>query len=153
MGYLKVDRKDGAIMEAIVKAPVFNKQGKVNARLAIKGEKVTTSLANGNKETDNTAKAGDYVVTNPSGEQYIIAGQTFIKRYESTDEAGVYQAKGSCRAIRNPFGQPIEIMASWGEPQTGDENCMIADTCDKNGENMGGEPYLIDSNAFVETYK
>jgi hypothetical protein len=48
---------------------------------------------------------------------------------------------------------PIEIMASWGSPQTGGADCMIADTCDEDGSNMGGEPYLIDADAFAETYK
>ena len=92
-------------------------------------------------------------MTNPSGEQYIISEQKFFSRYEATETEGVYSAKGFCRAIKNPFGEPIEIMASWGSPQTGDENCMIADTCDENGANMGGEPYLIDGAAFAKTYK
>ena len=39
-------------------------------------------------------------------------------------------------------------MAFWGSPQFGDENCMIADTCDETG-NVTGEPYIIDSEAFA----
>ena len=100
----------------------------------------------------NKAKAGNWIVTNPSGEKYIISEKKFVDRYEATNVIGTYSAKGYCRAITNPFREPIEIMASWGSPQTGDERCLIADTCDADGK-MGGEPYLIDANAFAETYK
>jgi hypothetical protein len=147
-----VDRKAPGIMGALAEAPIFKKQGRVQARPAVEGEVIVTKLASGAEETTNAAKAGDWVMTNPSGEQYIIGEQKFFARYEPTDEDGVYQAKGYCRAIKNPHGKPIEIMASWGSPQTGDADCMIADTCDEHGENMGGEPYLIEAAAFAETY-
>ena len=45
-----------------------------------------------------------------------------------------------------------EIMASWGSPQTGDERCLIADTCDASGK-CDGESYLINADAFAKTYK
>ncbi len=148
----KIDRKSPEIITALVKAPIFKKQGLVQARPATEGEVIVTKLASGAEETTNTAKVDDWIMTNPSGEQYIISKEKFFNRYESTDTDKTYQAKGYCRAIKNPFNKPIEIMASWGSPQTGDENCMIADTCDVDGTNMGGEPYLIESKAFAETY-
>ena len=153
MTHQQIDRKSADIMTALSTASVFQKQGLVEARPAIAGEKLETKLASGASETNNTANEGDWIVTNPAGEQYIISEQKFLSRYEPTDTDGTYKAKGSCRAIKNPFGTPIEIMASWGEPQTGDENCMIADTCNADGDNMGGEPYLIDGAAFAETYQ
>lgn len=146
-----VDRKAPEIATALLAAPLFKKQGQVSARPAVTGEEIVTVLADGTLETRNTAKEGDWIVTNPSGEQYIIPGKKFSFRYEATGESGVYAAKGHCRAIRNPFGEPIEIMASWGELQTGGEECMIADVCDANG-NADGEPYIIDAQAFAETY-
>ncbi len=149
----KVDLNVPTITAVLASAPVFQKQGHVTARRAVVGEKIATVLASGAKETDNTAKEGDWIVTNPSGEQYIIGEQKFNGRYEATDKPGVYKAKGSCRAVVNPFGKPIEIMASWGEPQTGGVDCMVADTCDADGSNLGGKPYLIDAAAFAETYK
>jgi len=151
--FRKIDRKAQEIMITLAGAPVFKKQGQVNARPAAVGEEITTTLEGGAKETINTAQAGDWIMTNPSGEKYIISEKKFFSRYEVTDEDGVYKAKGSCRAIVNPFGKPIEIMASWGSPQMGGADCMIADTCDEDGSNMGGEPYLIDANAFAKTYK
>ncbi len=151
--YRKIDRKAAEILAALANAPVFKKQGQVKAHLAVVGEEVTTTLGSGKKETENKANEGDYIVTNPSGEQYIISGKKFTARYEATAEDGVYAAKGSCRAIVNPFGEPIEIMASWGSPQTGEADCMIADVCTDDGSSQDGEPYLIDAAAFAETYK
>ncbi len=153
MLFEKIDRKSADIMSALAQAPVYAKFGTVNARPAVPGEKITTTLASGAKETDNAAEEGDWVVTNPSGERYVLKEKQFSARYETSELDGVFKAKGSCRAIKNPFGKPIEIMASWGAPQTGDENCLIADTCDEHGGTMGGEPYLIDGKAFAETYK
>lgn len=149
---LQVDRKSPAIMAALASAQIFKKQGVVSARSATIGETIVTTLESGAQETVNTAKEGDWVMTNPSGEQYLISEQKFFSRYEPTAKSGVYSAKGYCRAIKNPFNAPIEIMASWGSPQTGNEVCMIADTCDKDG-NVGGEPYLIDGDVFAKTYK
>lgn len=146
------DRKSQEIMNALKSAPIFKKQGHVNARPATAGEEITTTLKDGKKETVNKAGEGDWIVTNPSGEMYIISGKKFLGRYEATRKDGVYAAKGYCRAITNPFGRPIEIMASWGSPQTGDERCLIADTCDASGK-VDGEPYLIDADAFAKTYK
>ncbi len=153
MARAKVDRKASEIMQALSIAKIFKKHGEVRARVAIAGEEIITILKSGVKETMSKAVAGDWVVTNPSGEQYVISEVKFLNRYEPTGKDGVYQAKGYCRAITNPFGTPIEIMASWGEPQFGDKNCFIADTCDEIGGNRGGEPYIIEAAVFAETYK
>ena len=75
----KVDRKSPEIMEALASATIYKKQGKITARKGAPGEKITTTLANGTEETTNTVNDGDYVVTNPSGEEYIIDGATFAK--------------------------------------------------------------------------
>jgi hypothetical protein len=148
----KIDRKSPEILEALKKAPLYRKFGMVHARPAKTGERLATITASGLTETERTANEGDWVVTNPTGEIFIIPESTFLSRNEKTDQEGVYSAKGFCKAIKNPYNKPIEIMASWGEPQNGDENCFIADTCDKE-ENMKGEPYIIDGTAFEKTYK
>lgn len=147
-----IDRKAPEIMKALASAPVLKKQGRVQARLAVEGERIVTTLASGIQETINTAKKNEWVVTNPSGEQYIIGKEKFFDRYEQNDEGDGYTVRGYCRAVKNPYGKPIEIMASWGSPQAGNENCMIADACDANGNNMRDEPYLIEDKAFAETY-
>ena len=153
--YRKIDRKAAEILAALATAPVFKKQGQVNARPSVAGEEATPTLGGGQKETDNKANEGDWIVTNPSGEQYIISGKKFSARYEATAEEGVYAAKGSCRAIVNPFGEPIEIMASWGSPQTGDENCMIADVCAEHRQRLRAtaEETVLRYQAVVAAYQ
>jgi len=151
-GFEKIDRNSPEIIEALKNAPLYRKFGIVHARPAKAGERLATITASGLKETERTADEGDWVVTNPTGEIYIIPESTFLSRNEKTDQEGVYSAKGFCKAIKNPYGKTIEISASWGEPQNGDENCFIADNCDEE-ENMRGEPYIIDGAAFEKTYK
>jgi hypothetical protein len=147
-----IDRKSEEILNALKFAPLFKKSGRVNARLAVAGEKIVTVLASGQKETENVAQEGDWVVTNPSGEKYILPPAKLLSRYEPTYQEGVYVAKGYCRAIRNPFGCAIEIAPQWGGIQSGDGECIIADVSDSEG-NLEGEPYIIELKAFQETYE
>ena len=149
--FLHIERKSPEIREALEKAPIYKKEATVHARRAIAGEEVTTTSATGDVETVSTATDGDWVVTNSSGEDYILPPAIFSDRYEDSDTPGVYRATGYCKAIQNPYGRPIEIFASWGSAQSGDEHCFIADTCDADG-NLRGEPYLIEHAAFKQTY-
>ena len=153
MEYKHIDRKSPEILEALKKAPVYQKKGTVLARKAVVGEKVITILSGGSKETENIAGEDAWAVTNPSGEEYLISEKKFFSRYSKTDAPGVFKACGYCKAIRNPFGKPIEIMASWGSPQTGEADCFISDVCDSTGTMMDIEPYLIDGEVFFETYE
>lgn len=146
-----IDRFGQAIAKALDQSPIYKKQGQVNAQPAIAGQLVVTIIGDG-KETQNVAKPGDWVVTNPSGEQYLVSNEKFQDRYEAAEKPSVYNAKGYCRAIVNPFDFPIKIMASWGEPQTGGIDCMIVDTCDVEGR-RDNEPYLIDGAVFAKTYR
>lgn len=45
------------------------------------------------------------------------------------------------------------MMASWGEMQNGQADCMIADTFDPETEILGGDPYIIGLAEFNTTYK
>ncbi|MES2007094.1 MAG: hypothetical protein V4436_03225 [Patescibacteria group bacterium] len=151
MEFTKTDLKTTTTLAALAAAPIFKKQGTVRARPAVANEQIVTKLASGQEETTTTAKDGEWVVTNPGGEQYMVRGDKFDSRYEPTAEAGVYQAKGFCRAIVNPFGFPIAIDTSWGE-QKGDEHCLVAINCDATGK-MEQNIHLIETAAFAETYK
>jgi hypothetical protein len=151
VAFLHIDRKSPEISEALAKAPLYKKEALVHAHKASVGEEVVTVTATGDVETINIAKDKDWVITNASGEDYILPESIFSERCESTNVPGVYRSTGYCRAIENPYGKPITISASWGAPQNGDEHCLIADTCDADG-NLRGEPYLIDRTAFTQTY-
>lgn len=150
--YISLEEAAEDIVLKLASAPIYKKYGRVQARQALPGEKIETILPSGITETVNTALEKDWVVTNPSGERYIVSEEKFLRRYKPSQEKGTYDAIGYCRAISNYFNQPVKIMASWGELQTGDENCMIAIVCDENGD-MDGEPYIIDGTEFNKTYK
>ena len=151
---LTVDRHDPQVMNGLANAQLYRKQGEVRAEMADGGEVVVTKLADGSHETRNTAKPGDIIVTNPGGEQYIIDSVKFNKRYEpKSGHPGVYVAKGYCRAIDNPWHQPITMLASWGEMQNGQSDCKIADTYDPDTRELGGEPYIIGLKEFKNTYR
>lgn len=151
--YEKVDLSTEEYTAKLAEAPVFAKKAEVNAAIAAGGEKIETVLADGTVETTNVANPGDAIITNPGGEKYIIPAETFTKRYEATTEEGVFRAKGMSRAFKNDTGAPIEIMAPWGEPQYGDENCMIATVFDPDNPNeIGADRYIIGAAEFAETF-
>ena len=150
--FLRIDHLAEDIIFALASAPIYKKYGRIQARQAPTGELVKTILESGAEETDNISLGKDWVVTNPSGERYIVSEEKFLRRYKPSQEEGVYDPTGYCRAILNPFNKPIEIMASWGKPEKGDEHCMLAIMCDENGD-MDGEPYIIGGTEFNKTYK
>lgn len=134
-------------------AEVFAKKGTVQAREAVPGETITTTLADGTVETTNTAGEDQVIITNPGGEEYIIGKEKFAGRYEVTDEEGVFRAKGLARAIKNPTGGDIQVMAPWGELQFGGPDAMIATVFDaQNPDEVGPDRYIIGAKEFEDTY-
>ena len=135
-------------------APIFEKSAVISAKVANGGEIIETFLADGTKETENTAEAGDMIVTNPGGERYIIKPDTFAKKYEQTDENGTYKAKGMVRALPNPTGKEIKIVAPWGEEQVGSSESLVVVGYDPNNPNeIGDDRYIIGKQEFDDTYK
>lgn len=150
---LELDLSTQKITDALAQAPVYAKTARVKARAASAGEVVVTTLANGSQETTNTANDGDVIVTNPSGEEYILKPESFSKRYEATEDDGVFLANGMARAIPNPTGSDIKIMAPWGEEQFGDAQCVVATVYDPTQPDViGNDRYLIGGDEFVATY-
>jgi hypothetical protein len=131
------------------------KIGHVAVRTATKTEVVET-CSNG-KETTNTARPGDYIVTNLSPQReplldrdghlniYVIRAAKFPDLYELTGERGahgaVYRAKGVVSAIPLPGG--FDIAAPWGERQTAEGGYLVCN---------GREVYGVSSDAFDATY-
>jgi hypothetical protein len=134
------------------------KTGFVVAEKARGGEVVDTRW-NG-KETTNTARKGDWIVTNSSsrGEtlrdrerhenRYVIAADRFSELYEqaaSLDSGGtakLYRAKGIVTAIRLDGG--FDIVAPWGERQTAPAGYLILN---------GDEVYGNNAETFALTYE
>ena len=132
------------------------KIGFVAARQASRLEPVETSW-NG-KETTNTARKGDWIVTNLSPQRdvlrdrdgcvntYVIRAERFPSLYEPTgaqNEFGaVHRAKSVVEAIRLPGG--FDIMAPWGERQTAPSGYLLRN---------GSEVYGNNAETFAATYE
>lgn len=132
------------------------KIGYVAARKADRRERVETRW-NG-RETTNTAKPGDYIVTNLTPQRqplhdaagelnvYVISAARFPQLYEATGEDGalgpVYRAKSIVSALPLPGG--FDILAPWGERQTGADGYLLM-----NGEDV----YGAGTDAFEKTYE
>jgi hypothetical protein len=129
----------------------YEKKGQVDIRPAIPGEVITTVI-DGERETVNTAAAGDYVARGVKCELYIIKTETLAKRYggplTAPDKDGFrrYPAKGDFYGFRYE-GAPFKFLAPWKED-------MIAKPGDYIGTNAMGsnEFYRIEQSAFVATY-
>lgn len=139
--------------QRFAEAPIYAKYGTVEARIADTEEEIATVLEDGTLETVNTAQAGDYIVTNPGGEKYVLTPQKFAARYEQTGTDGVFKAKGMVRAFQNDTGEPVTIVPSWGGTQEGDADCMFATVYDaENPGFIGADRYIIGHEEFLATY-
>lgn len=137
--------------EAFAKAPRYRKSVIVEARKTLKEEKLDTILASGVHETSRIVPVGHWIITNPGGEEYAVTEEKFLSRYEQMED-GRWRAKGVIRALRNPTGEDVEIMAPWGEPQYGDKLCLFATSLDEEGE-ITNDRYIIGGAEFAETYE
>lgn len=137
-----------SVKELVKAAPVYVKTAKVKAVKVTVDTPLKTVLKNGTMETERIVPAGSYIITNPDGEEYGIDSDKFAAKYDTTNEEGIFLAKGKINAIRNPYKEPISIKASWGELQHGDSKCWLAVPVDSDET-----PYIIGSNEFDNTYK
>jgi hypothetical protein len=145
------------IAEELGRPPLrARKIGFVAARRAERSEVVET-LWNG-KETSNTARTGDFIVTNLSPQRiplrdgdghlnvYVISADRFPSLYEPTAErsehGAVHRARGLVSAIPLPGG--LDIAAPWGERQTTSAGYLLC-----NDE----EVYGSNAEAFEATYE
>ncbi len=83
------------------------------------GELIETYLAMENRvETKNVAKAGDWIVTNPGGEKYIVPGDKFAKKYERALDLGEgwFKPTGGNQEFVQ-LKRDMNIIAPWGETQ------------------------------------
>lgn len=150
MGH-KLVELNTVIINKLEKGDLYQKSAIVRAEISLGGEKVKT-IVNGKFETTNVSKFGDWIVENPNGEKYIVTAEKFKMRYKPTNNFQQYQAIGFAKAISNPWNTSICIDAPWGEIQYGASNCFILLPCDSSG-NKSGDPYIIENNAFHDTYE
>jgi hypothetical protein len=129
------------------KAIKARKLGLVAARKAVMAEAIETRWEG--KETTNTARQGDLIVTNLSPERkvlrdnkgnentYVVESDTFPSLYESVggqNEFGqIFKAKNTVDAIYLSGG--FDILAPWGEKQTAREGYLLWNGRDVYGNN------------------
>ena len=125
----------------------YAKFARVQAQQAKGGEEIVTVLADGLTETRNVAKAGDYIITNPGGERYIVPGDKFAKKYEAAMELGEgwYKPTGKPQQFRQ-LKQDMVITASWGEKQVLRKGSYV------NVTDLG-DLYGVAEREFDDTYK
>lgn len=124
----------------------YAKFTEIKVREAIPNELIETFTSDG-KETQNTAKENDFVVTNlgGSGEVYILPADKLYKRYFNV-EGDIWKAKGECKALEYS-GEPMQFEASWGEAMVLKPGDMICSPLpDLN------EVYRIARAEFFSTY-
>jgi hypothetical protein len=113
--------------------------------IARKRQRIVTQI-NGTKETSNTAKPGDKIVTGPFGERYIIGANKFRQLYVRDRAHDRYVSKARVQALK--LRQNIELIAPWGEKQRALKGGYVVRRVGK-----ARDVYLIEEAAFKKTYK
>lgn len=129
----------------------YQKSGEISAIVGKIGEEIVTIMANGLEETKNVVTADEngnpgWVVTNSTGEQYIVSASVFKKKYER-----IAGTENRYKPIWNPItaaqiDENICFVAPWGETQN-----LIAGgylVFNKDFDDV----YGIQQEEFVETY-
>jgi hypothetical protein len=129
-------------------APVFRKTAtlqKSKVRIA-EADQVVVTVINDKEETRCLAKAGDYVVTGPKGEEYVIKAAKFSGLYvEDAADATRYISRNVVRAL--VLTEDTELTAPWGERQRAAKGGVAAQRVDNKKD-----IYLIDKAVFESTY-
>lgn len=125
----------------------FAKFARIQAKEAAGGEEIITVLADGTKETTNIANAGDWIVTNPGGEQYIVPGAKFPKKYEPCTDLGEgwFKPTGGVQKFLE-LVQDTQFICSWDEEQFISAGGFV------NVTDLG-DIYGIAKEEFYATYK
>lgn len=131
---------------AFQSAEWYKKDVEVGARQVSEDASLTTQLSDGHIETTNVAHSGDYIVTNPGGEEYAMSEEKFLSKYEAVEgQNSRYKAKGEpIKAVQ--ITEDIEFTAPWGERMSMRAGDWIVDA-------GGGDRYGIGAKEFTETYK
>jgi len=148
----KVDVQTPEMTELLAVAPLMDKIGEVIARQVEVLTPVSTVINGEFVETENFAQPGDFIVTNPGGEDYVLTEANFWTRYNASGRHGIYVPKGSIRVIPNPYNDDIEIDAPWGAPQFGEKDCYIAVSITSDINDISTDRYIIAADALAETY-
>jgi len=141
---------DPFLLAALAAAPRFRKVAKVHAVPAPIGFEVIT-MVGGREETRHLAATGDWLLTNPGGESYLVPDEKFRLRYRADAEPDIYVSQALIVAVPNPFGCPVELGRAPGRVYHGQADCWFAQGIDSEGK-ISSTPYIIEAGAFGATY-
>lgn len=156
MKFRKIENIEKYLTEGLksgkFESKTYQKSGEITARVGKIGEEIVTVMANGLKETKNTVTVDEngwpgWVVTNSTGEQYIVSDSAFKKKYER-----VAGTEDNFKPIWNPItavqiDESICFVAPWGEIQNLVANGYLVFNKEYN------DIYGIQESEFVVTYK
>lgn len=104
------------------KTKTYQKSGEIIARVGKIGEEIFTIMANGLQETKNTVTVDEngnpaWIVTNSTGEQYVVSDSVFKSKYEKIEGT-----EDRFKPVWNPItavqiSENISFAAPWGEIQ------------------------------------
>lgn len=118
---------------------------KINVEIASKQQEVVT-IIDGMEETRNIADIGDYIITGPKGERYVLKAEKFGGLYEEDPaDASRYISRNVIRALR--LDEDVELTAPWGEKQRALRGSYVAQRV-----SSPSDIYLIEEGAFKATY-
>jgi 8-oxo-dGTP diphosphatase len=105
---------------------------------------VVTITADG-IETQNTAEAGDVIMSGPSGENYVVKAAKFAGLYDGEPGGTVIPNQTPRMVTRYTGSSEVVFTASWGED-------MVLKPGDYLVGDPSGVPYRIAKAEFEETY-
>lgn len=127
---------------------------RLSAREAVPGERVRTVGSDGNVETERSASAGDWIVSNVSNpdNEWIIDGKTFAKKYEPSGKEGVYRPKGG-EMLACPVSARCRTGIEFAPPNRGGDVIRIAsDGYFMKDPSNPSDIYAISKKDFDATY-
>lgn len=155
MNFRKIENIKEYLTEALkngkIQSKTYQKSGEITARVGEIGEEILTVMANGLQETKNTVTVDEngnpgWVVTNNTGEQYIVSDSVFRSKYKKIEGT-----EDRFKPIWNPItatqiDENICFTAPWGETQNLIAGGYLVFNKDFN------DVYGIQQEEFIETY-
>ena len=126
MNFRKIENIKEYLVEGLksrsFQSKTYQKSGEITARVGKIGEEIVTIMANGLEETKNVVTADEngnsgWVVTNSTGEKYIVSDSVFRSKYEK-----IKGTEDRFKPIWSPItavqiDENICFTAPWGETQ------------------------------------
>lgn len=121
MSFKQIDNVKDYVLSLNKKAYYYAKFANIQAVQGKVGEKFATVMKNGLVETTNVVgtdeKTGkpDWIVTNPSGEKYLVKDSVMQKKYEVLDvDNNMFKPKGA-PSLFVQIDEDVSFTAPWGE--------------------------------------